>query len=346
MADKKISALSSGTALDGTETAVIVQGGATVKTFYSAIKTFVLNGLQLAWGSITGTPTTLAGYGITDAASSSALSGEAIARASADTANNTAISNHTAATTSVHGIADTSKLQTYGRVTFSNADATISAGTHYLAQIGTLSAARTVTLPAASAVPAGFELIVEDASRTVSVLNTITITRLGSDTVNGGTSTALNYPGQRTTLISDGTSAWTTAQAAKLAHLIMTIQDVGNLTWTSQGAALDDLRGNSSNARWNTDLTGFSDVQVACNIITAGATGAELRAQYSTDNGSTWNYFGTNTPAVVIDTTGQKASSWIAIPAAAQGVCWVRIVGIGGNGSTSPVFGWACIRGR
>ena len=184
----------------------------------SSVKTFVLNGLQLAWGSITGTPTTLAGYGITDAASSSALSSEASTRASADTtlqtnitANNTAISNHTAATTSVHGIADTSKLQSYGRTTFNNADATISAGTHYLAQIGTMSAARTVILPAASAVPAGFELIVEDASRTITAANTITIQRAGSDTVNGGTSTVLSYPGQRTTLISDGVSQWTTA---------------------------------------------------------------------------------------------------------------------------------------
>lgn len=41
----------------------------TVKRYlFSAIKSYVLNALTLAWSSITGTPTTLAGYGISDAA--------------------------------------------------------------------------------------------------------------------------------------------------------------------------------------------------------------------------------------------------------------------------------------
>ena len=223
MADTKISADPTAGAFDGTEIIPVVQAGANKKSALSALKTWVLTGLTLAWSSITGTPTTLSGYGITDAASSSALS------------------THTGASTSVHGIADTSKLQTYGRTTFSNADATISAGTHYLAQIGTMSAARTVTLPAASAVPVGFELIIGDESGSVTSTNTIIITRAGSDTVNGGTSTALNTAYGRTTLISDGTSKWTLATSATTLPAIITgdkgvmFDDIFNVTTTGNG---------------------------------------------------------------------------------------------------------------
>lgn len=302
MADGKISADPSAGALDGTEIVPIVQSSANKKVLLSALKTFILNGLQLAWGSITGTPTTLSGYGITDAASSSALSSEASTRSSVDTTlqtnitneastrasadttlqtnittNSTAISTHTAATTSVHGIADTAKLQSYGRTTFSNADATISAGTHYLAQIGTLSAARTVTLPAASAVPAGFELIVADESGTVTATNTIIITRAGSDTVNGGTSTTLNTAYGRTTLISDGTSKWTLATstttvnqsanqvyagpssgaAAVPTFRALVSADLPLLITGDKGAVIDDLWNNSASAQ--NGIFGYTD---------------------------------------------------------------------------------------
>lgn len=52
MADTKISALSSASAPDGTESVPIVQGGVTVKTLLSAIKTYVLNGLSIATSQI------------------------------------------------------------------------------------------------------------------------------------------------------------------------------------------------------------------------------------------------------------------------------------------------------
>ena len=60
------------------------------------------------------------------------------------------------------------------RSTFSNANHTYPATTRFLAQVGTMSAARVVTLPAANAVPVGAELIVADQSGTVTTTNTIT----------------------------------------------------------------------------------------------------------------------------------------------------------------------------
>ncbi len=93
-------------------------------------------------------------------------------------------------------------------VTFSNADAVVSSSTRKLAQIGTMSASRTVTLPAASAVAAGTELIVADLSGSVTSTNTIVIARAGSDTVNGATSVTIGAAYGWRRFVSDGSSKW------------------------------------------------------------------------------------------------------------------------------------------
>ncbi len=91
-------------------------------------------------------------------------------------------------------------------VTFSNADAVVATSTRKLAQIGTMSASRTVTLPAASGVAAGTELIVADLSGTVTSTNTIVIARAGSDTVNGATSVTIGAAYGWRRFVSDGSS--------------------------------------------------------------------------------------------------------------------------------------------
>lgn len=94
------------------------------------------------------------------------------------------------------------------RTTVNNADYTILATDRYIAQIGTLSAARTLTLPAANSVNAGQQIIIKDESGTITATNTLTITRAGSDTIDGATSIALNIPRCWMRLVSDGTSKW------------------------------------------------------------------------------------------------------------------------------------------
>jgi hypothetical protein len=63
-----ISGLADGVAAQATDIVPAARGAGNVFLTLTYIKTFVLNALTLAWGSITGTPTTIAGYGITDAA--------------------------------------------------------------------------------------------------------------------------------------------------------------------------------------------------------------------------------------------------------------------------------------
>lgn len=72
-----------------------------------------------------------------------------------------------------------------------------------------ITAARIVTLMAANAVPAGFVVLVTDASGNASGVNTITLTRVGADTINGGTTAVLNTAFGSKELVSDGVSKWT-----------------------------------------------------------------------------------------------------------------------------------------
>lgn len=97
------------------------------------------------------------------------------------------------------------------RTTFNNTNYTVLSTDRYVAQIGTMSAARTVTLPAANSVNAGQLLIIIDESGTVSSSNNLNIVRAGADTINGATSALLRTPYGQARLFSDGVSKWTDA---------------------------------------------------------------------------------------------------------------------------------------
>jgi hypothetical protein len=71
----------------------------------------------------------------------------------------------------------------------------------------TLTAARTVTLPAANAVPAGYRILIMDMAGTATA-NNITINRAGADTIQGGVSTSITLNWGDKELVSDGTSKW------------------------------------------------------------------------------------------------------------------------------------------
>ena len=74
-----------------------------------------------------------------------------------------------------------------------------------------LTAARTVTLPAASAFPAGHPLVIIDESGSVSLTNTITVSRAGSDTISSQTSAKIVTAYGHIRLVSNGSNAWVVA---------------------------------------------------------------------------------------------------------------------------------------
>lgn len=95
------------------------------------------------------------------------------------------------------------------RVTFSNVNYTITANTAvFVSQIGTLSASRTVTLPAANAFKVGDIITVLDQSGTCGAVNTIVISRAGTDTIDGSTSQIIAAPYGWRRFITDGVSNW------------------------------------------------------------------------------------------------------------------------------------------
>jgi parallel beta-helix repeat protein len=125
----------------------------------------------------------------------------------------------------------------------------------------------------------------------------------------------------------------------------ITFLAASSVTWSSMPAALTELLGNTRQ-RVKVDLTNATQMRLLANISTAGAAGSELRVQYSTDQ-SSWNYVDAATgPSVAIDSTGLQVSSFITIDAGAKSDVFLRIIGINGNGSTSPILGTIYVQAK
>ena len=164
-------------------------------------------------GTLTGGAT---GAGFTVALSTSTITGTlADARLSANVpllnaANAFTANQSVTGTLSASATSTTANVKPLLRQTFSNAAATITAGNNYIAQTGTMSTNRVLTLPAANAVQAGSAITVVDESGTAAYNQYIAVTRAGSDTIIGGfSSTAENViSGSPRTFTSDGSSKW------------------------------------------------------------------------------------------------------------------------------------------
>lgn len=90
-----------------------------------------------------------------------------------------------------------------------NTDLVIGASDVFVVIAMNTSAARLITLPLASAVPAGRFYIISDISG-ASETNNITITASGSDTILGAASLVVNSNYGSYQLVSDGVSNWVT----------------------------------------------------------------------------------------------------------------------------------------
>lgn len=73
----------------------------------------------------------------------------------------------------------------------------------------TLTAARVISLPAASTYPTGTRLVVIDETGNCSTTKSLTITPNGTDTINGATSTVVNEAYGFVGIESSGVGAWT-----------------------------------------------------------------------------------------------------------------------------------------
>jgi hypothetical protein len=130
-----------------------------------------------------------------------------------DTTNNRLVVGDTPGTTGGWPAAKLAEV-TSGRTMVSDANYTVVTSSNWasdhLVAYTSITGARTVTLPAASAYPTGTELTVIDESGSVTALITITIAPHGSDNINGANSSVvINEAYGHITLESNGSNAWT-----------------------------------------------------------------------------------------------------------------------------------------
>lgn len=122
--------------------------------------------------------------------------------------------------------------------------------------------------------------------------------------------------------------------------------NAATVTWTNQPAALTELFG-LNDRRLPFDLSRFSQARITVNVEVAAFTGATLRAEFATTDGGTYAALDNSTgPNVAIDTTGTKVSSWVNLTTAARADVFLRIVGVGGDGTVDPDLGLISIQFR
>jgi hypothetical protein len=156
------------------------------------------------------------------------------------------------------------------------------------------------------------------------------------------------------TTVIDATGMIAAARLATKIATVISFQASGaTTTWTSMPSALTEFRG-TSNTRTKVDLTNATEARITVRTAgTAGATGAVLAVQYSTDQ-STWKFLDdgaspvANTNAVAIDSTNTTfvQSSWTTLAAGAKGDVFLRLVGQNGDGTVSPAIGMITLQVR
>ena len=123
--------------------------------------------------------------------------------------------------------------------TFSNANLTVLPGTTVVAQIGTLSGSRTVTLPSASACTAGLRLILTDSSGSATSSNRFIVVPAGSDTIGyqltaTSNTVVMDMAYGSVELETDGTSKWTIVGGTCLATAKFTSLALSDVTLSTQ----------------------------------------------------------------------------------------------------------------
>lgn len=189
-------------------------------------------------------------------------------------------------------------------ICFSNIDVTIAPTTRVLAQIGTMTGTRNVTLPAANAVSAGTAITIVDVSGTTGA-NALLILAAGSDTVNGAAFALVASAYGSVTLISDGTSKWTQGITQIMSGGTGAVNATTAFDALSPGTTQGDViyRNASNNVRLGAGTSGQS-------LVTGGASANPA-----------WR--------PTVDVAAITASGTWTKPTNAT---WVRVIAIGSGG--------------
>lgn len=144
--------------------------------------------------------------------------------------------------------------------------------------------------------------------------------------------------------IGNGTSVWTaltyfgggppaSGSVSYYNHITLITNHSPN-AWTNMPAAATEF-GSHTRTRQKVILTNAVDARLTLSVSTAGTAASILYVQYSPD-GTTWTDLGISAP---VNTVGDKVSAFVAVPTAAKGDVFLRIMGSGGDGVIDPIFG-------
>jgi hypothetical protein len=114
------------------------------------------------------------------------------------------------------------------------------------------------------------------------------------------------------------------------------------VTFTNMPLALTEVF-STINRRIYADLTNYTSVRIYAGGGTNGDTAAELRGQYSLDDGANWLYLdgaaGPTVSIAALNGNPTQVGSFVLLEAGAKADVLLRIAGIGGNGVIDPTVG-------
>lgn len=192
--------------------------------------------------------------------------------------------------------------------------------------------------PAASA-----DVDVTDGTTTVSTIAAIDFDGAAFDVVDGGAGVAQVNPvfGTGAGEIAEGDHAHAGGGFSKLTvtwalGFILTNMPSADTEFTGQGGV---------GRRTREDLTDYNEVRLVAHLHAAGAAGADLRIEYSTDQ-SAWQEIGTSSTELGIGSTGVVETAWIDLAAGAKADVYLRVMGKDGDGAADPSITYLAMQFR
>jgi phosphoserine phosphatase len=107
----------------------------------------------------------------------------------------------------------------------------------------------------------------------------------------------------------------------------------------------------AATARHIVDMTDYTEARLILFAASNSSASHKVAAEYSLDNGSTWNEIdGTSGPIITLDTGGStaapKASAWVTILAEARAAVQVRVVHLDGDSANDATLYRAALQLR
>lgn len=207
--------------------------------------------------------------------------------------------------------------------------------THYLVST---AAARAITLPAASGVTAGRFYIFSDSTGGAATYN-ITISRAGSDTIEGATSYVINTAYETVTLVSDGTSKWTAVAHAASTTNKGAVKLAGDLGGTAASPTVVGLTGTAGVVSFGASVSGPTISQADAATTVVNMTIRAQAAGGSNNDGGNISITG-GAPTGSGKSGGARLLSGVGtvgVEAGAFASGSRRFVALGGNPSTTDI---------